>query len=91
MSFINNEEDYKNIIKDKHLIIILEDYCSFSNYFKEKINDINFEKIYFVNKHKNKDLFDKLIFNTTPTIILNKKIIFPANIIDLNKIIEHNQ
>ena len=91
MNFINSLEDYKNIIKDKHLIIILEDYCSFSNYFKEKINDINFEKIYFISKTKNKDLFNKLIFNTTPTIILNKKIIFPASIINLNKIIEHNQ
>jgi hypothetical protein len=91
MTYINNNEEYQQIVKDKHLIIVFESICSLSNYFIEKLNEMNFENIFFVEKSKNNILFNKLLTLTTPTIILNNKIIYPADIDSINKIIERNQ
>ena len=89
MTNIESENMFHKIIKESHLIIIYEDYCELSNYFLKNIKEINFEKIYFVDRKKNNILFNKLFFLSTPTIIFNKKIIIPGDINTLNHIIEH--
>lgn len=90
MSILNNNEEYQEAVKDKHLIIVYDNFCSLSDHFIKKIKEINFEKIFLVTKNS-KDLFNKLLIFTTPTIILNSQIIYPADIKSLNNIIKHSQ
>ena len=91
MTDIKTEEEYKNIIKDNNLIIVFEDYCELSKVFINNLKKINFKKIFLVDRKKNNILFNKLFFLSTPTIIFNKKIIFPGDTNSLNYIIEHTQ
>ena len=91
MTHLISIEEYQNIIKESHLIIIFEEHCDLSNYFFNNINDINFNKIFLVDRKKYNILFNKLFFLLTPSIILNKKNIFPADIKSLNDIITHTQ
>ena len=77
MTDINNNEEYQKIVKDKHLIIVFENICSLSNYFIKNLRN-KFEKN-FLSKNNN-NLFNDLLIFTTPTIILNNEIIYPADI-----------
>lgn len=89
MTDIKTEQEYQNIIKENYLIIVFEDYCELSKVFIDNLKNINFEKIFLVDRKKNNILFNKLFFLSTPTIIFNKKIIIPGDINSLNHIIEH--
>jgi hypothetical protein len=91
MADIKSEQEYQNLIKDNYLIIVFEDYCDLSNYFINHLEKINFKNIFLVDRKKNNILFNKLFFLSTPTIIFNKKIIFPGDTNSLNHIIEHTQ
>jgi hypothetical protein len=87
MTNIESENMYHKIIKESHLIIIYEDYCELSNYFLKNIKEINFEKIYFVDRKKNNILFNKLFFLSTPTIIFKNTYIYPGSIEQIKKFI----
>ena len=75
---------YKEIIKEQHLILIYADYCGLSKYFLNNIDKINFKNKYIIKNNNN--LFKKLLLLNTPTIIYNKKLIYPDNIEFINKI-----
>ena len=75
---------YKEIIKEQHLILICADYCGLSKYFLNNIDKINFKNKYIIKNNNN--LFKNLLLLNTPTIIYNKKLIYPDNIEFINKI-----
>ena len=87
---IKSKEDFIKIMENDNLILIISDFCSLSQHFKDNIDKINIKSIGIINTKDNLKFITEILINT-PLIILtkNKKFyhLYPSDYEQLNRLI----
>ena len=90
---IKSKEDFIKIMENDNLILIISDFCSLSEHFKNNIDKINIKNIGIINIKDDLKFMTDIIMNT-PLIILtkNKKNyhLYPSDYKQLNISIDRN-